>query len=1049
DDPITSYEPEEMGLVAEVSGVYRMEVKATRRRLSTGAYEMIIAELRPAAPRDTARVAAERVFAEATELLEGSNAESFRKAIEKFEQALPMWRTIGDKRGEGRTLALMGFACQRHSLRDREKTTGYLTQALSLHRDAGDRVAEAFTLNTLGRVYWDAGDAKRALAHFEQSLDLSRKLGDPMLQADALKNVATVYSQRGDHAKAIEYCEQVLALANAEGDYVQQMNALGTIGYIYSLTDDPQKDISYSERALAIAREIGERGIEATLLNNIAGASIKLGDQQKALNYYKQSLEIKRTLGDRRGEAVTLTQLGSLYLYLRDEEKALANYNESLALRRATGDRRGECVTLANIGWVYVRRGELDKALDYYNQALKLSREIGYRPSEGNALHNIGNISRARGDYQRALAYYQEAITIRKAVGDRSGEAYSLLEAATAYRHLGKVEDALEYSREGLVLARAVGDPTLESSALRVVSLSLRDHGELDAARSRLDAALALIESRRGKQISTTALRTGSAALTLNSCYREYMQLLMAYHRRDPRKGYDKEAFEAFERARARGFLELLAESGTDIRQGVDPALVQRESALRNQLNAQAERHTRLLAAKHSDEEIASVTKKIDELTAELQDVEAEIKRTSPRYAALLQPQPLRLSEIQSLLDEKTLLLEFALDDERSYLFAVTAGALRSYELPNRVEIERKARNLHELLAVHPAARRESTAGKNKNAAAEWEREAAALSQMVLVPVASQLGTKRLLLIPDGALHLVPFGALPVPRGRGGTPPRGPIIVEHELVVAPSASTLAALRRLKSHAAGKSVAVLADPVFDAQDSRVLVSHRAKAEPGVELAMSVPPPLEPTLRSAGVLGPEGRMTRLAFSRQEAEAILALAPAKDEMRALDFAASRATATAAELAEFRVIHFATHALVDTRRPELSGIVLSLVDENGEAVDGFLRLHDIYNLKLSADLVVLSACRTALGKELRGEGLLGLTRGFMYAGAPRVAASLWPVDDEATAELMKEFYRGMLQRELRPAAALRAAQIVIQKQQLWRAPYYWAGFVLQGDWN
>ncbi|HKD40958.1 MAG TPA: tetratricopeptide repeat protein, partial [Myxococcaceae bacterium] len=279
DDPITSYEPEELGLVAEVSGAYRLEVKATRRRLSTGAYEMTIAELRPAAPQDTARVAAERVFAEATELLEGSNAESFRKAVEKFEQALPMWRAIGDKRGEGRTLALMGFACQRHSLRDREKTTGYLTQALSLHRDAGDRVAEAFTLNTLGRVYLDAGDAKKALAQFEQSLDLSRKLGDPMLQADALKNVATVYSQRGDHAKAIQYCEQVLALANAEGDYVQQMNALGTIGYIYSLTDDPPKDVSYSERALAIAREIGERGIEAALLNNIAGASIKLGDQ--------------------------------------------------------------------------------------------------------------------------------------------------------------------------------------------------------------------------------------------------------------------------------------------------------------------------------------------------------------------------------------------------------------------------------------------------------------------------------------------------------------------------------------------------------------------------------------------------------------------------------------------------------------------------------------------------------------------------------------------------------------------------------------------------
>jgi CHAT domain-containing protein len=169
----------------------------------------------------------------------------------------------------------------------------------------------------------------------------------------------------------------------------------------------------------------------------------------------------------------------------------------------------------------------------------------------------------------------------------------------------------------------------------------------------------------------------------------------------------------------------------------------------------------------------------------------------------------------------------------------------------------------------------------------------------------------------------------------------------------------------------------------------------------------------------------------------------------LEAVDFEASKATATGGSLNQYRIVHFATHGLINSRHPELSGIVLSLVDEQGMPQDGFLRLHDVYNLKLSADLVVLSACRTALGKDVKGEGLIGLTRGFMYAGAPRVVASLWDVKDEATAELMKRFYEGMLRRRMTPAAALRTAQLSMAKEKRWEAPYYWAGFVLQGEWR
>ena len=177
-------------------------------------------------------------------------------------------------------------------------------------------------------------------------------------------------------------------------------------------------------------------------------------------------------------------------------------------------------------------------------------------------------------------------------------------------------------------------------------------------------------------------------------------------------------------------------------------------------------------------------------------------------------------------------------------------------------------------------------------------------------------------------------------------------------------------------------------------------------------------------------------------------MAVLPVGKGFQALDFEASRSTAMSGILAKYRIIHFATHGLLNNKHPELSGLVLSLVDKQGKTRDGFLKLQDIYDMKLRADLVVLSGCQTGLGEEINGEGLVGLTRGFMYAGASRVVASLWSISDLATATLMAEFYKSM-ENGMRPAAALRAAQIQMWKQQQWKSPYYWAAFQIQGEWR
>jgi CHAT domain-containing protein len=339
------------------------------------------------------------------------------------------------------------------------------------------------------------------------------------------------------------------------------------------------------------------------------------------------------------------------------------------------------------------------------------------------------------------------------------------------------------------------------------------------------------------------------------------------------------------------------------------------------------------------------------------------------------------------------------------------------------------------------------------------------LSQMLLSPVAAQLGEKRLLIVADGALQYVPFAALPEPASTSPANNTGsksvtsqPLVVKHEIVSLPSASTLAVLRReVKGRApAPNMVAVLADPVFSKDEAHFdeAIGLRKSKDAGksskiASAAPSISASVVRALQETGIARGGLSIPRLGATRREADSILDLVPKGAGVKRLDFEASRATVESGELARYRIVHFATHGFLNGEHPELSGIVLSLVDERGEPQDGFIRLHEIYNLKLPAELIVLSACQTALGKEIKGEGLVGLTRGFMYAGAPRVVASLWKVDDAATKELMERFYRAMLTDKLRPAAALRRAQIGMAKQITMGKPYNWAAFVLQGEWR
>jgi CHAT domain-containing protein len=687
------------------------------------------------------------------------------------------------------------------------------------------------------------------------------------------------------------------------------------------------------------------------------------------------------------------------------------------------------------------------------------------RSGQGVVLATIAEVYSISGDLRKSFDYYGQALQILRASGDRRHEAAALIHMGKAYEQSHEIERGVECYNEALSLAENMEDAFSEAAAMYGIAHVERDRGNLAAGLAEIESALKIVETLRNN-VSDQQLRT-SYSSSVREYYELYIDLLMQLEKQDPSKGYAARGLEVSERATARSLLETLHEARAEIRHGVDPHLLEREHSLQQLLDGKTERQMRLLAGEHNEKQAAAVRKEIEELLAEYQDVEAQIRATSPGYAALTQPQPFSLGEIQKqVLDADTLLLEYSLASDRSYLWAVTPDSLASFQLPKGAEVEAAARRVYELLTARNRAEKgENTRQRSarlKRAELEYAEASAALSEIVLRPVAKLIHGKRLAIVADGALQYIPFGVLPFPRGEGNGSGSDPLIFDHEIVDLPSASVLGLSRRdlASRKSAPKAVAVLADPVFDRRDARVKSRGNNLIQQGdferrtIPGARSWPASLtESSLtRSAaevGVRGEEHHLPRLAFTRQEAKSILAVTPAEQGMEALDFNASRATATSPELGQYRMIHFATHGLLDSEHPELSGLVLSLVDKHGRPVNGFLDLEDVYNLNLSAELVTLSACETGLGKEVRGEGLVGLTRGFMYAGAQRVVASLWKVDDVATAQLMGRFYQGMLQEGLRPTAALRRAQVEMWKQRRWSDPYFWAAFTIQGEWR
>ena len=852
--------------------------------------------------------------------------------------------------------------------------------------------------------------------------------------------------------------QKALPLGHASLDIDTQVSAWIDLGRVESLLGDIEAEITAYGNALKLIRRIEKSPREASILNDLGRALRMAGHLDRARDTYRSALSLAEKSGQTNEEAAALNNLGMLEHISGDEEAAITLYERALARWRAATDENGAAITLSNLGEAYVLLGRPEDAIDFFRRALEVLERNGRDKSAAATWMMMGWAKFALGDREGALQAYRTAMELQEKVGDVTGKAATLDRLGTGYREMQRFADSLNAYREALQIiersgsvysavnihfnlcnlfldwnrlaaaeqecSRAqsllpgVNDPNAAAHGWFLAARISYKRGQFARARENVEKAIALVDGL-WREPSSRPLRASFIAAR-RSYFDFYLDLLFELHGRNPRAGWDQRAFELSERIRTRGLVDALlsAQERTTDDRGLNSDLIDRERYIRSRIE------TLLSQATNGVAEDPALDSRLRSLRRRRDEIQAQITRSEGTSALLLRG-PVGLKEAQlATTNGSTVLLAFAVSERSSMLWLVTANGIESHFLPGRKALADSVEALQLLLEKLPQRSEETQTRLILQRA----------SDQVLGPIIGRLRSERLIVIPDGPLQFLPFAALPVPSP--GASATEPLIARHEIVYLPSVSALIANSKLRirnRRRFAKEILVAADPVFTATDDRVR-SSLLKTSPYGGLA-------------AGSNG-EASWKRLPGTRREALRIFDLLGPNRATLLLDFEASR-DRVLQELPGHRIIHLATHGQFNSRFPELSGIVLSLTDPQGSTRSGFLRVQDLYGLHLTADLVVLSGCRTARGVELYSEGLVGFSQALMVAGARQLVANLWDADDDSTAELMVNFYHRMLGDGLSPAAALREAQLSLLRTKRWSPPYYWAGFRLQGDWR
>jgi CHAT domain-containing protein/Tfp pilus assembly protein PilF len=921
-------------------------------------------------------------------------------------------------------------------------------KAVEVARTAGDKLQEGEHLNMIGNYYWGRSNFAKALEHYLKAVDAIQGTDAKTQLISYLYNSGLMYCYLGQPLKGGEYYKKALMLAEEMGHKEEKAKILRSIGFTHAQTSAYSIALDFYQDALEIAKDIRDRQKEAQCLMDIADVSWKRGSFSQAIKKYKESLGISRESGNRSSEFWTLVGMANVFLKTGEFSRSLEYYLKALEVNKQLKIRHQDAVLFSNIANIYANTGDHSKALDYYNQALDIHLETGSKNYEGITLNNIARLYSEQKDYKRALAFYQKALQIAKETGDKRFEANRLNNLADTYTHLENFSEALKCYVGALELAQNLGTKEIEANVacsmgylfekskgyakaeeffLKGLSISQeigysqktwmayaglasvhKKQGEYPEALKQYKEALKVIEGMRS-QIQLGEQRSGFLSGKFE-IYISLVSLLYELNQKQPMEGFGEESYHIAEKAKARAFLDSLQEGKTNLGSQLSMEFKEEENELLRKISAI---QTELLKPQLSELKRVDYLKELEKVEEDYLHLIQRIRSSHPGYAQLVYPEPYQLDVIRKkLLGPETAILEYLMGETDTFLFFVTESDFSIHKLSSRKDLEDRVNDYASLLKTGAAKEFQAfSAGKR-------------LYQELIGPVKDKIGSiKRLIIIPDGKLNFLPFETLIDPRNNGQS---HYLINDFRISYAPSANALISLLDRKNpKTQQKDLLAFADPDYDysSNSSEKIDADDILREFYMEQGFDFSP--------------------LKYSAEEVSQISKLIKKKARDVYTKKDAKEEKIKSLHLADYEIIHFATHGFIDEQVPLRSSLLMALDEDPGE--DGFFQAREIYSTVLNANLVVLSACQTGRGKLERGEGVMGLARAFLYAGAESVVASLWSINDKATSVFMSYFYKGLSQGMSKEEALQKAKQEMIKSR--YKHPFYWAPFVLNGD--
>lgn len=875
-----------------------------------------------------------------------------------------------------------------------------------------------------------------ALKNCELALKTFVQFDKKRKQAFCLEQIGRLYRTSADYKKAIDFYRRALPIFHEiqlpEGEGV----VLNAIGLAFYDQGEHKIAMEYYKKALPLIQKANNKRTTANLINNIGSILWSTGELESAVDSYNQVLDIYKEIDSQEGIGITFHNLGSVYDDMGDYNEATKFYNKALEVEKSINDILGESITRVMLGRSKNFLGKTSEAIKSYELAIKSAEIAGNKNVKSIALTELGNSYVRLKENEKAVKQYELAMPILKEVGNKKGEAINLVGQGKLFLEDKKYSVASNKLLEGLKIIQDITDISLELDALYGLAKLEQSQGNLKKGLEYIRKAVDLLESQRAR-LHTFKSRTAYFA-SVHDYYDLYIEILLQLRDKSPEN--DVLAFQMSEVAHARTLGESLIESTGVVRKNIDENLANQErenlELLDKKLQARLE-----LTGSNKHLEVKKMDKEIESIKEKLKNLDREIRKQNATYISFKSVEKLNLKEIQNSLDTETKVVEYFLGNSNTYVWLISKNSFSVYLLPNTKEINQSVRKLYEAIAARaitvPFEEKVDRDIRIKKADENYPIISQELSNLILKPL-NLNETKKLIIIPDGSLHYIPFNVLADPNARVFTP----LVVNYEVSCLPSFTSLSILRTVQRPATLKTAIVISDPVFSINDPRL---QGTKGKIGDEEIAH-----RRTIFDRATSGSEKltKLPRLIHTLEESNSIKALVEPNLFSEKTGFAANSSVVKDDKNRNHRIWHFATHATVNSENPELSGLVLSLFDSQGGSTQGFISLSQIFSLKFPCELVFLSACDTGLGQEMKGEGLVGFTQGFMFAGAKRVITTKWSINDKASSELVSIFYQKLLKERKTYVASLREAQLEIMVKPRLSSPYYWASFVLQGEY-